>query len=70
MFSISLSRIDVFYKSDKGTPQGGVISPLLANVALHGLEYETKQALSKDLFQYMKGKRGKASVIRQFGIRL
>ncbi len=54
---------NTFYKSDKGTPQGGVISPLLANVALHGLEYETKQALSKDLFQYMKGKRGKASVM-------
>lgn len=25
-------------KSDMGTPKGGVISPLLANVALHGLE--------------------------------
>lgn len=25
-------------KSDMGTPQGGIISPLLANVALHGLE--------------------------------
>ena len=25
-------------KNKNGTPQGGVISPLLANVALHGLE--------------------------------
>ena len=27
-----------FPSSEKGTPQGGVISPLLANIALHGLE--------------------------------
>jgi len=26
--------------SEKGTPQGGVISPLLANIALHGMETE------------------------------
>jgi RNA-directed DNA polymerase len=26
------------YPSDTGTPQGGVISPLLANIALHGME--------------------------------
>ena len=29
---------DSFFKSERGTPQGGVISPLLANIALHGLE--------------------------------
>lgn len=27
-----------FHKTDSGTPQGGVISPLLANIALHGME--------------------------------
>ena len=28
----------VFTPTTSGTPQGGVVSPLLANVALHGLE--------------------------------
>lgn len=28
----------VFYETEAGTPQGGVISPLLANIALHGME--------------------------------
>jgi len=28
----------VFQETEAGTPQGGVISPLLANVALHGME--------------------------------
>ena len=27
-----------FYKTKAGTPQGGIISPLLANIALNGLE--------------------------------
>ncbi|WP_330911013.1 reverse transcriptase domain-containing protein [Nostoc sp. UHCC 0870] len=27
-----------FFETKEGTPQGGVISPLLANIALHGLE--------------------------------
>ncbi|NET67479.1 MAG: group II intron reverse transcriptase/maturase [Moorea sp. SIO1G6] len=29
-----------FYETESGTPQGGIISPLLANIALHGMEEE------------------------------
>lgn len=33
-----------FFQTSEGAPQGGTISPLLANIALHGLEYRIKQA--------------------------
>ncbi|WP_024772763.1 hypothetical protein [Aquimarina macrocephali] len=29
---------NVFKETPTGTPQGGTISPLLANIALHGME--------------------------------
>ena len=29
---------EVFHATERGTPQGGVVSPLLANIALHGME--------------------------------
>jgi RNA-directed DNA polymerase len=40
----------------EGTPQGGVISPLLANIALHGMEERIKKEFPKKS-TYTKGKR-------------
>ncbi len=37
----------VFEESKAGTPQGGVISPLLANIALHGMETCVQQAFTQ-----------------------
>lgn len=39
---------DTFYPSEIGTPQGGIISPLLANIALHGMESALKVRYHKD----------------------
>ena len=42
-----------FQETAEGTPQGGVISPLLANIALHGMEEAIKEyALQEPLTKY------------------
>ena len=52
----------VFYQSRRGTPQGGVISPLLANIALDGLEYETQRVLYKDIRRLHRKEYEKAGI--------
>ncbi len=37
---------DVLSGTDAGTPQGGVLSPLLANIALHGMENMLKELMN------------------------
>jgi RNA-directed DNA polymerase len=49
----------VFDDTEKGTPQGGVISPLLANIALDGMVRYINQ-----IFPNKKGKKIKATVVR------
>jgi RNA-directed DNA polymerase len=50
---------NVFYDTETGPPQGGVISPLLANIALHGMEEALGIAYDK------QGKiRGPRAVVR------
>ena len=40
---------ETLFPTEAGTPQGGVISPLLANVALHGMETDLKAAFPADI---------------------
>lgn len=47
----------VFSSTEEGTPQGGVISPLLANIALHGLEEFITGLKQKGCYE-------KASIVR------
>jgi RNA-directed DNA polymerase len=47
---------NTFTPSYEGTPQGGVISPLLANIALHGMEEVLRQIRGPDSV-YINGKR-------------
>lgn len=41
---------------DMGTPQGGVVSPLLSNIALHGLERHLKQWISELVIRDKNGR--------------
>jgi RNA-directed DNA polymerase len=47
---------ELFMPANGGTPQGGVISPLLANVALHGMETDLKLLMYEDIKRYLRQK--------------
>ncbi len=49
----------VFHVQESGTPQGGIISPLLANIALHGME----EALGVK-YNYRGESSGKRAIVR------
>ena len=63
----------VFHPTDAGTPQGGVISPLLANIALHGLETAmgAKRAVVKyadDLVVFCESREDAATAIEDLTV--
>ncbi len=47
----------VFSDTEIGTPQGGIISPVLANIALDGLEIHLKKEL-RNKYTYKEIERG------------
>jgi RNA-directed DNA polymerase len=49
-----------WFPTEQGTPQGGICSPLLANIALHGLE----QAITSAFPALVRGERWKPTVVR------
>jgi RNA-directed DNA polymerase len=67
---IRASKTNRISKSIQGTPQGGIISPLLANIALHGMENHlkdwicTKPSFGKTNKYSMDAKRKSIAIIR------
>ena len=54
----------VLYPTEDGTPQGGPISPVLANMALDGLERILRKTVSTRWPQAAKGKNKQVNLVR------
>lgn len=51
---------EMFYETKSGAPQGGIVSPLLANIALDGLEIMLKQHKKVKTYPWVDKRTGKA----------
>jgi RNA-directed DNA polymerase len=56
---------EMFHPTESGTPQGGIVSPLLANIALDGIEELLSQFQKVKEYQYDDDKRDRYKVNRQ-----
>ena len=64
MLKVGILEDNVYLPVEKGTPQGSLISPLLMNIALHGME----QAVIKFMKSLkLKGPDGKNIIKRRRG---
>lgn len=56
---------EVFYETESGTPQGGIISPLLANIALDGMERLLTAFKKVKVYQYIPKGRKKSRTVEK-----
>jgi RNA-directed DNA polymerase len=54
----------VLYPTEDGTPQGGIISPVLANMALDGLERILRKKYPNSGARALKGKNKQVKMVR------
>jgi RNA-directed DNA polymerase len=54
----------VLTPTEEGTPQGGVVSPVLANIALHGLELTVVQRLTRRIGPRTNSRKVSPTVVR------
>ena len=55
---------DVLHSTEEGTPQGGIISPVFANMTLDGLEKLLREAFPRSVMREGKFRRAPVNFIR------